>query len=708
MARWRNLIFRSKPSAGNPSVRLLLHLVLLGAAWLLPLQVAEAQCDSNQGVVSASAVAGNPGGASLAYVLTDLNEQVLRVSTTASFSNVADGTYKVFALGYNAAAVPARPGTLISAAMSLDTTARYTSPVIYSVCTDALPCNSRTGTVTVQTSGTPTAGASLAFVLTDGGGTVLRVSATPSFDNIPSGTYLVYALGYVASSVPVEVGTSIFSASARDSCAKLSETPLLYKVCTDALPCTSQNGTISLTATGGSLGGASLAYVLTTGAGKVLRFNASPSFTNVPAGSYHVYALAYTTPGVPVSVGGSIFSAARTDGCARLSASPLLVNVCTNQAICDFSTGVVSVSALGGSAPAGGVLEYLLTDSTGRILQNSATASFSVAAPGTYGIYAIAYSGTAPYSLNQAVTTIIKTTTCIGLSPIPFEIRVCGTCLTVKVYLQGSILNNGEALSSRNEPLMRDDLRRLGLLPATTPYGSGAFAGFVQVSSPVSRTLSASLTAVTGDQALVDWVFVELRDRVSASQVRYTRSGLVQRDGTVVDEAGGCLNLSDVVAGEYHVSVRHRNHLGVMTAEAVSLGRGDAVVDFRTRSPQQIWDQGLLQAPLYADRERYVIPYAAGYFALWAGNANRNTTVIYQGQSNDPAEVFNQVGSVTDNRLNSPSYVLRGYTSGDVDMNGQTIFQGQNNEPAMIFNILALHPSNSFNSPSFVNIQQLP
>jgi hypothetical protein len=228
------------------------------------------------------------------------------------------------------------------------------------------------------------------------------------------------------------------------------------------------------------------------------------------------------------------------------------------------------------------------------------------------------------------------------------------------------------------------------------------------VANPVAETITPGLTAITGEAAIVDWVFLELRSKTNPAQVLYTRSGLVQRNGTIVDVNGQCLDFNHVSPDSYFVSVRHRNHLGVMTQEPVAFGAGsDVTIDFRTRTPQQIWDKGTSINALYADRERYVVPYATSYYALWGGNANRNSLVAYQGPNEDLTEVYNQVISGPTS-FNSPSYILDGYHSGDVDMTGSTIYQGQNDEPTIIFNILILHPSNVFNSPSFENEEQLP
>ncbi len=119
--------------------------------------------------------------------------------------------------------------------------------------------------------------------------------------------------------------------------------------------------------------------------------------------------------------------------------------------------------------------------------------------------------------------------------------------LDLKAMLQGPY-ETGTAM-------MDDDLRTNSLIPALDPYGHGY----------TMKNPTVTL-AVTGVNAIVDWVEVELRDGATPSTVLDVRPALLQRDGDIVDMDGS----SNVVfacedIGSYHIAVRHRNHLGVMT-----------------------------------------------------------------------------------------------------------------------------------------------
>src|SRR5699024_9157829 len=86
-----------------------------------------------------------------------------------------------------------------------------------------------------------------------------------------------------------------------------------------------------------------------------------------------------------------------------------------------------------------------------------------------------------------------------------------------------------------------------------------------------------------GDASIVDWVLLELRDAGDSSQILARRAALVQRNGTIVATDGGsCVRFDGMTPGNYYLAVRHRNHLGAMSAAAIDMTSGAAEFDFRT------------------------------------------------------------------------------------------------------------------------------
>ncbi len=115
---------------------------------------------------------------------------------------------------------------------------------------------------------------------------------------------------------------------------------------------------------------------------------------------------------------------------------------------------------------------------------------------------------------------------------------------------------------------MRDDLRNQ--LPVTEPFT--ASPNFTHVGAGGGESILSEALTNTGNDAIVDWVFVELRDPINTNQVLATRSALLQKDGDVVDVDGVSPLAFRVLSGDYHVVVRHRDHVGVMTGAVKSLG----------------------------------------------------------------------------------------------------------------------------------------
>jgi hypothetical protein len=264
--------------------------------------------------------------------------------------------------------------------------------------------------------------------------------------------------------------------------------------------------------------------------------------------------------------------------------------------------------------------------------------------------------------------------------------------LLPKVYLQGSLFG----VTSPNM-LMRDDLRVKKLIPFKNPYTAMGFAELT-----AADTVSQAVLNVTGANAIVDWVFVELRDATDPTIIKDSRAALLQRDGDIVTTDGiNPILFSQVSQASYYVAVKHRNHLGVMTKTAIPLELTPAVVDFRLPSTPTftLTNTGISQAQVVVDQG----------VAMWAGNSLHDTNVIYQGSGNDVNTVYQQVINFTGNVFVSPYYKLKGYYTGDINMNGETIFQGSGNDLEFIYqNIIKNHPGNVLKQNFFIIKQQLP
>jgi hypothetical protein len=105
-------------------------------------------------------------------------------------------------------------------------------------------------------------------------------------------------------------------------------------------------------------------------------------------------------------------------------------------------------------------------------------------------------------------------------------------------------------------------LAAAGLLPEEQPYADPAYDGTAMAYDGAEH-VDAAFFAAHPD--VVDWVLVELRTAPEAPPVA-RRAALLLAGGAVVDTSGeGPLPLPAVAPGSYHVVVRHRNHLPVLS-----------------------------------------------------------------------------------------------------------------------------------------------
>jgi hypothetical protein len=239
--------------------------------------------------------------------------------------------------------------------------------------------------------------------------------------------------------------------------------------------------------------------------------------------------------------------------------------------------------------------------------------------------------------------------TCLG-TPIPDYLDVIS-----RVFLDGAYVSA--------TGLMRDDLRAGGHLPLAHPYGAAPW------NHVGSELVDASVLAVTGNDAVVDWVLLELRDPNNTASVLGRRAALVQRDGDIVDLDGSSpVRFPGMDNGQYHLAVRHRNHLSAMTGSSYALSDIPTVIDLTVAATST-----------FGTNARKT---SGAVMLLWAGNANSNLAINYSGGSNDRTSILNLLGAST--YLNP----VLGYHAQDVNMNGAVTYSGGTNDRTLILNNL--------------------
>ena len=98
------------------------------------------------------------------------------------------------------------------------------------------------------------------------------------------------------------------------------------------------------------------------------------------------------------------------------------------------------------------------------------------------------------------------------------------------------------------------------------------------------ESTTAPVPAINGKDAIVDRVVVDLRDDAVPTTILASQSAPVQSDGDVVATDGVSPVAFNKPPGSYHISVLHRNHLGVMTLAPLALGDAPTGLDFRLAS----------------------------------------------------------------------------------------------------------------------------
>ena len=199
--------------------------------------------------------------------------------------------------------------------------------------------------------------------------------------------------------------------------------------------------------------------------------------------------------------------------------------------------------------------------------------------------------------------------------------------LTLKVYLEGAF--NGTDMDTH--------LTDLNLLPSSQPYNTEPwnYAGTETLPGPPNPDV-------------VDWVLVELRDASdAASAITGTQvarqAALLLNDGMVVGVDGlSTIQFNTPINQQAFVVIWHRNHLGIMSAIALTIDpEGLCTYDFTTAITQA-----------YGDGQNDL---GNGLFGMIAGDADANGIIDL---SDDAQTWILEAGSA-------------GYLNGDIDLDGQ-------------------------------------
>lgn len=189
-----------------------------------------------------------------------------------------------------------------------------------------------------------------------------------------------------------------------------------------------------------------------------------------------------------------------------------------------------------------------------------------------------------------------------------FDTNICThdiTNIRPKLFLEGPFDSNSRE--------MNIGANMAGLIPTSQPFAAlGIYNG------PEITT-----TSVISNHNIVDWVLVQFRKETDSTVILSTKAGLLDNEGNVTDVDGTSpISISSWIVDKAFISIVHRNHLSIMTANPIDLFHFSVTpVDFTT-------------IPLYGNNSTKI---DNGTQIMWAGDSDTNGAV----NAGDRSSVWN-------------------------------------------------------------------
>lgn len=227
-------------------------------------------------------------------------------------------------------------------------------------------------------------------------------------------------------------------------------------------------------------------------------------------------------------------------------------------------------------------------------------------------------------SIESVLNTTNNTLTASGINTFSYFTASDGlnSSVNAKIFLEGPY----------SDGTMSTTLSSSELIPLSQPYNT----------APWNYAGTESVASIPPD--VVDWVLVELRTGTAAETKVAERAGFLKNNAIIVDTEGiSQLCFTKLDPDDYYIVIKHRNHLSVMSANAVSLSSSSTLYDFTTA-----------QAQAYGTNP--MADLGDGTFGMIAGDANYDFQV-----------------TSTDFNLFNPKFktAMTGYQMEDWNLDGQ-------------------------------------
>ncbi len=230
--------------------------------------------------------------------------------------------------------------------------------------------------------------------------------------------------------------------------------------------------------------------------------------------------------------------------------------------------------------------------------------------------------------------------------------------INVKAFLRGAFQG------ARHKDVSASWMTVLQQFALTQPYNTTAFGSYAGTESVTAATFTSSASS---DADVVDWVLLELKKADGTLVDRH--AALILENGNVVGTDKVSPVYFKVLPGSYHITIRHRNHLGLST-ELTSLSSTGTSFDFTTATDAMLFGN----SAAYATKN--------GKTCLIAGNANSNGNVRFNGSGNDRDAMLSYLG------FNEIGFITGVYTPTDVNLDGNVRYNGSANDRDFLLEML--------------------
>ncbi len=174
------------------------------------------------------------------------------------------------------------------------------------------------------------------------------------------------------------------------------------------------------------------------------------------------------------------------------------------------------------------------------------------------------------------------------------------------VQVELNVLLEGALIDGSNQ--MRTDLNNNNLLPINHPYDQAPYNNLEAISNP------------NPPASAVDWILIEARygDPTSGSlDLQESHAAFLLGDGSIVSNAGSgpviFRNLTNNV--DYYFTIRHRNHLDIISEISLSTSNGNVTYDFTASNA-------------YGTEQQQTLSYNGGMInAMYAGDYNQDQVI---------------------------------------------------------------------------------